>query len=205
MNDQWNTLPSDQVIAETRQNLEDHGFVVEVVETSQQALELLKIRVPNGAQVMTGSSTTLSEIGFMDYLQSPENNWINLQQAVWSENDDKNRAQKRREATAAQYFLASANAISQTGALIFCDASGSRTSALPYAAEHVILVVGANKITDSLESGMQRVREFVFPLEDKRAQAAYGMGSSLAKWVILERETTPNRTTVVLVKEKLGY
>jgi hypothetical protein len=42
-------------------------------------------------------------------------------------------------------------------------------------------------------------------LEDARARVAYGMGSFLGKLLVFEREFMPNRITVVLVTENLGF
>jgi hypothetical protein len=52
---------------------------------------------------------------------------------------------------------------------------------------------------------MKRIKEYVYPLEDERAKRVYGMSSTMGKWVILEREIIPNRTTLILVKERLGF
>jgi hypothetical protein len=50
-----------------------------------------------------------------------------------------------------------------------------------------------------------RVNEYAFPLEDARAQAAYGIHSAVNKVLIINREITPGRITVVLVDEVLGF
>lgn len=201
----YNTLPTQDKAAQVAQALRERGFRVEHVDSGKQALESLKSLLPEKAEVMVGSSTTLNQIGFSDYLQSGQHSWRNLNAEIWAENDDQKRAELRRYATTAEYVVASVNAITEEGQLIAVDATGSRVGTYPFGAQHLILVVGTQKITKDLQDGMQRVREYVFPKEDVRAQAAYGVGSTMAKWVILERETTPDRTTVILVDEKLGY
>jgi hypothetical protein len=35
--------------------------------------------------------------------------------------------------------------------------------------------------------------------------AAYGVNSSLNKWIILEKEVFPSRVKVILVEEALGF
>ena len=89
--------------------------------------------------------------------------------------------------------------------MVAVDRSGSRVSAYPFAAKKVILIIGAQKITANLEQAMRRIREYVFPLEDNRAKKAYGMGSALGKWVIIENEFEKDRISIVLVKEILGF
>ena len=82
-----------------------------------------------------------------------------------------------------------------------------RQPAGPYAAGagRVILVVGTQKIVADLEEGLRRIDEYAFPLEDARAQAAYGIHSGVNKILIINREIVPGRITVVLVDEALGF
>jgi hypothetical protein len=112
---------------------------------------------------------------------------------------------RRKAITDTDYFLASINAISKNGELVACDFTGSRVSAFPFAAKRLLLVAGTQKITSSLEEAMHRVREYVFPKENERLKAAYGQESGLGKWAIIEKEIFPERTTLILVKEKLGF
>jgi hypothetical protein len=55
-----------------------------------------------------------------------------------------------------------------------------------------------------LEEGLRRINEYAFPLEDARAQPAYGIHSAVNKVLIINREIVPERITVVLVDEVLG-
>ena len=201
----YEQMPDEQTLLSTKANLEAHGFGVIITANKEEALAKLKELIPQGAEVMTGSSTTLIELGFIKHLESPDHSWKSLHKEIGSASDDSKRSDLRRRHSAAEYFLGSVNAISQTGELVACDASGSRVSAYPFAAKHLILVSGTQKIVPNLELAMKRVREYVFPLEDARALKAYGMHSTLGKWVILEREFVPKRITLVLVKEKLGF
>jgi hypothetical protein len=69
----------------------------------------------------------------------------------------------------------------------------------------VILVVGTQKIVSDLDEGLRRIDEYAFPLEEARAQAAYGRHSGVNKVLIINRELTPGRITVVFVDEVLGF
>ncbi len=202
---QWDTLPGKEVIERTVSNLQGHGFSVETVSSSKEAFKKIQELIPKGKEVMTGSSTTLNEIGFSEYLQSGTHPWIDLHSKISSENDEAKRSELRRKATAAQYFVASANALTEDGCIVAADMSGSRVGAFPFSAEHLILVVSTQKITKDVPAAFERVREYVLPLESKRALEAYGMSSQTAKWVVLEREIVPGRVTVILVSEKLGF
>lgn len=47
------------------------GFVVSVVDNAEQALSAASSLITEGASVSVGGSTTLTEIGLMDFLKSP--------------------------------------------------------------------------------------------------------------------------------------
>ncbi len=202
----WNTIPSNDVIKKTIENLKKRGFSVSLVENKAQALEKAKELIPNSnVEVMTGSSTTLYQIGFMDYYLSDKSKWNCLGPVVFSEKDPVKQSILRRKSETADYFIASVNAITEDGLLVAVDKSGSRVSALPFAAKNVILVIGAQKITADLTQAMRRIREHVFPLENERAKKAYGVGTGFGKWVIIENEFQKDRISIVLVKEVLGF
>jgi len=198
-------LPDEETIEETVANLEANGFEVVVVDAAEEALETLKDRIPAGASVMNGHSTTLEEIGFVEYLTEGDNDWEALPNEVWSIDDDAERQAARREAQTADYFLGSVNAIAQTGELVAADRSGSRIGAYPFAAANVAIVSGVNKIVDDLDAALDRLESVAYPLENERAKDAYGVESAIAKQLIFRRELEDGRTTVVLIRDSLGY
>lgn len=202
---EWVKLASEKDLNKTADSIRARGINVIIVKNKEEALEKLKAIIPKGAEVYSGSSTTLNEIGFTEYLKSGNHSWKNLHEEVFKEKDNSKQFELRRKYITSQYFLGSVNAISKNGELVACDNSGSRVGAYHFAAKNVILVAGAQKITDSLESAMKRIREYVLPLEDARARKAYGMGSNTSKWIIIEKEIISNRITLILVKEKLGF
>ncbi len=197
--------PTDEQIAATVDALSERGFAPVVVDTAEDALQYLVDTIPEDASVMNGHSTTLEEIGFMSYLESEDHGWEVLANEIWSIDDDEKRADARRNAQTAEYFLGSVNAIAQTGELVAADASGSRIGAYPFAAKNLLLVSGVNKIVDDLDVALDRVESVAYPLENERAQEAYGTESVIAKQLIYRFEATEDRTTIVLVRESLGY
>ncbi|HVP94004.1 MAG TPA: lactate utilization protein [Methanoregulaceae archaeon] len=203
--EKWNLVPGDSTIAKTAMNIEKRGMKALQADNAINALELMKTIIPRGAEVMAGSSTTLNEIGFTDLLKGGESGWKSINALVTSENDERKRAELRRKSVCADYFVSSANAVAETGELVAWDASGSRTGAWPFAAGHLVIVAGVNKIVPTLDDALQRVREYCFPLENARAMHAYGTGSMMSKGVILAYETSLGRTTVILVHESLGF
>jgi len=89
--------------------------------------------------------------------------------------------------------------------LVAASMGGSQLGPYVSGAGRVILVVGTQKIVSDLDEAMSRVYDYSFPLEDARAQAEYGIHSAVNKVLIINREITPGRVTVVLVDEVLGF
>jgi len=197
--------PDDETLETAVENLEANGFEVVVVDTADEALDAVTDQIPAGASVMNGHSTTLEEIGFDDYLSGDDHDWESLPDQVWSIDDDAEREAARRDAQTADYFLGSVNAIAATGELVAADMSGSRIGAYPFAAGNVVIVSGTNKIVDSLDDAFDRLERVAYPLENERAQEAYGVGSAIAKQLVFRKEMSEGRTTLVLVREQLGY
>ena len=170
-----------------------------------EGLDALMGLIPRDAEVMNGSSTTLIEMGYESLLRSGKTGWRDLHDRITAENDDRKRADLRRKSVTVEYFVSGANAIARTGEIVACDRSGSRVGAWPFAAEHLVIVSGVNKIVPSLDDALRRVREYAFPLENARAQKVYGTPSRIGKCVILANEDVEGRVILVLVGESLGY
>ncbi|MEI7434752.1 MAG: lactate utilization protein [Methanomicrobiales archaeon] len=201
----WNKIPSPTVLRNTITEIEKRGIKVIVAENGETVLSFLKDLIPPGAEVMNGSSTTLIEIGYEEFIAGDTTGWNLLHKRITAENDSAKRAELRRKSVTAEYFISGVNAISETGEIIGCDATGSRVGAWPFAAGHLILVSGTNKIVPTLDDALNRVRNYAFRLENARALKAYGIPSVIGKCVILANERIPGRTTLILVNEALGY
>ncbi|MGZ4879614.1 MAG: lactate utilization protein [Halobacteriota archaeon] len=201
----WNKQPLTNETAQTVENIQRRGITVIRAQNGDIALETLKTLIPPGAEVMSGSSTTLIEIGFDEYVNSGTSRWRDLHRVIFAENDEKKRYELRRKSVTADYFVSGVNAIAQSGQIIACDKSGSRVGAWPFAAGHLILVSGTNKIVPTLGDALRRVREYAYPLENIRAKKTYRMSSKIGKCVILANEEIEGRIALVLVDELLGY
>jgi hypothetical protein len=76
-----------------------------------------------------------------------------------------------------------------------------------YGAGKVIWVVGAQKIVKDIEEGKKRIFQHTLPLESERANKAYHMasGSQVDKLLTYYREVNPQRVTLILVNQPLGF
>ncbi|MBI5798423.1 MAG: lactate utilization protein [Candidatus Yonathbacteria bacterium] len=202
----YTKIASDEIIEKTVETLRARNIYAVVVNTKEEALEEIKKLIPKGGSVMNGSSTTLNEIGFTDYLKAGEHGWNNVHENILNEKDTSKQARLRKESALADYFLGSVHAITEEGQLMIASASGSQIPSYAFTSDNVIWVASANKIVADRERGFKRIEDYVFPLENKRMQSVGYPGSTIGRVLVIEREIMPNRhLTMILVKEKLGF
>lgn len=202
---EWSRLPDHGAVAEAIAGLQARNFNPVLVEDCEAALEKLKQLIPSGAGVVTGASTTLEEIGFIEFLKTETHPWNNWKDRILCERDPTKRLELRRTATTSDYFLGSVQAITRDGVVLACDATGSRQGAYIYGARHVIWVVGLNHLVSDLDSGFRRLREHCLPLQGAAMRRSGAPGSYIGKIVVYERERQQRRITTLLVRAVLGY
>ena len=203
----YNTIPNGEVITNTAKAIGERGIEVIVLGTRAEALAKIKELIPAGAEVMNGSSRTLEEIGFVDYLKSGGHGWNNLHAAILAEKDPAKQAALRKQSVLSDYYLGSAHALAETGEVVIASNSGSQLPHLVFTSPNIILIVGAQKITPSLDTALARLKEYVLPLEDSRMKEVGMGGSFISKLLIVNREQAfmGRKFRVIIVKENLGF
>lgn len=203
----YDIIPTVDVIDKTAEAIRARNVEVIVVEDRTEALSKIKELIPVGASINNGSSTTLHEIGYVDYLKEGTHPWNNLHAAVVAEKDPVKQAVLRNASLFADYYLGSVHAIADTGEMIIASASGSQLPPIVFTSKNLIFVVGVQKIAGNYEDALNRLRTYVVPLEDARMKSVGMGGTTLAKIFTFEREPEfMGRTVrVILVKEKLGF
>lgn len=201
------TLASAEVIQATVDALRVRNFEPIIVGTKEEALAKIKELIPAGASVMNGASKTLEEIGFKDYLKSGEHDWNNLHAAIVAEKDPEKQTALRRQSVLSDYYLGSVHALAQTGEMVIASNTGSQLPHIVFTSPNLIFVVGAQKITLTLDAAMKRLKEHVMPLENENMKALYGVGTAQNKTVILHGENPMmgRKIRVIIVNEKLGF
>src|SRR5580700_6085196 len=101
----YDILASDEAITKTVEALKVRNFEPILVATKDEVLAKVKELIPQGASVMNGSSTTLQEIGFVEYLKSGSHGWNNLHAHVLAEKDPEKQKMLRRQALLSDYYL----------------------------------------------------------------------------------------------------
>ena len=203
----YETLASEETIKRTIDALQKRGITGISVKTGKEALEKIKALIPSNASVMNGSSRTLDQIGFIEYLKSDKHGWRNLHAEILAEKDPQKQAVLRKQSVFSDYYLGSVHAAAETGELVIASNSGSQLPHLVFTSQNIILVVSTQKITPDLDSALKRVREYVLPLEDQRMKSVGMGGSFISKLLIIEKEQPfmGRKFHVIFVNEKLGF
>jgi len=186
-------------------------------ENKSKAIDKILEIIPKSASVGLSGSQTLTQLDIMNRLEARGNNTFNQYRQGISQGES---LELRKQGTQADFYLASANAVSQTGELVFFSGYGNRTSGIAYA-KSVLVVCGINKITPSLDEALKRARDYATPLNCKRLNwntpcLKDGICHKeiclfpeykrmCCQVLIIEAEVIPDRFKIILVGENLGY
>lgn len=195
-------LASDKQIERAAKALEANGIQVIIAANGEEAKRKLFELIPAGAEVFTGSSMTLEALGVPAEVDQRYN-------SVRAKLAKMDRATQGREmikmGATPEWMVGSVHAVTEDGTVVIASNTGSQLAGYAAAAAHVVWVVGAQKIVPNLDEAFKRIREYSLPREDERALQAYGMNSNISKMLIVHREVMPGRTTMIIVKEELGF
>jgi acyl-CoA hydrolase len=199
----FSALPDEQTLAETVTALEEHGFSVEVVDSLDAARQAVLARIPAGLSVMTNTSVTLDETGIAGAIN--EGGQYESARKKMFALDFATQAQEMKVIGGQpDYALGSVHAVTRDGTLVIASASGSQLASYAWGAANVIFVVGAQKLVPTLADAHDRIYQHSLPLEDVRAQAAYGQHSSVGKVLEIHQEL-PGRIHIVLIRQPVGF
>lgn len=197
------TPATDAVVETTAAALRARGFEVLVAEDRTQARDLVLGLIPAGSEVNQASSKTVDELGIGEALVERDE-YVALKPRIWSMDRATQGKEIRQLGASPDVMVGSAHAITADGQIVTASASGSQVTAYAGGAGQVVYVVGSQKLVPDLDTAFERIEDYVFPLEDARAQAAYGMHSAINQMLIM-RGDRPGRTSVVLVKDVIGF
>lgn len=203
----YTTLALDVQVEKAVSALKENNMESIVVASGKDAFEKIKELVPKGVSVMNGSSTTLIQIGYVDYLKEGAHGWNNLHDAILAEKDPAKQAELRKHSVVSDYYLGSVHAVTEDGRLVFASNTGSQLPHVAFTSPNLVLVVSTKKIVPNLEEAMSRIQNDIIPLEDERMKKMYGVGTQWSKTFILNKEnpTMGRKILVIFVKEDLGF
>jgi L-lactate utilization protein LutC len=184
--------------------LSARAFRVEVLEDAQAARHRVAELLPAGAAVFTAASETLRLSGIEEDINA-SGRYVAIKPHVRSL-DRATRADEIRKLTSApDVVVGSVAAVTEDGTLVAVSASGSQLPAYAGGAARAIWVVGAQKIVPDLNTALERIETHALPLEDERARLVYGRPSAINKLLIMNAEPFPGRTTVLLLRQAIGF
>ncbi|MEI9477341.1 MAG: lactate utilization protein [Deltaproteobacteria bacterium] len=178
----------------------------------EEALNEILARIPPNATVSHGGSYTLQELGITEILRKGEYRYLRQQ----IDPNEEEEHDIRIKSFSSDVYLTSVNAITRAGELIAIDGFGNRVACLLFGPQKVLVVAGRNKIVDTLEDGIKRIKEYAAPIHAKRRGwdlPCTKTGTCVDcrdprricnKLAILQYERNRGRTTVILVGEDLG-
>jgi hypothetical protein len=200
----FGSLADDASVKRATAALEANGIKVVRAASAVEAKDIVLALIPDGAQVHHGASQSLEVSGIVNAVET-SGRYQHLRPKLWSMDRKTQGDEIRRLGAAPDVMLGSVHAVTETGSLIVASMGGSQLGPYVSGAGRVILVVGTQKIVSDLEEGLRRVNDYAYPLEDARAQLAYGIRSAVNKVLIINREVVAGRITVVFVDEVLGF
>ena len=201
-----NKLLSEQII----KGLEKRNMKGYYAEDKEEALKIALGLINEGATVTMGGGMSVHEIGLVEALKKGNDNFI-----------DRDEMEDREAAAlagfTADYFLTSANAMTQDGVLVNIDGYGNRVAATVFGPGKVIYIVGMNKVCADPEAALKRARNTAAPTNVQRFDKTPPCSKTgtcmnctspdcICSQILFTRYSMiPNRIHVVLVNDNLGF
>ena len=201
---------NELLAAKVIKGLQSRNMTGYYAKDREEAKRISLSLIPEGSSVTMGGALSAHEIGLVEAVQSGNYNFI-----------DRNKFADRRAAMLAAYdadwFLSSANAMTDDGVLVNIDGNANRVSCIANGPKHVLFIVGMNKITSDIDSAMKRARSVAAPTNAQR----FGLNTPCSKlgtcmnckspdticcqFLITRFSRHEGRIHVILVNDTLGF
>jgi len=194
-------------------NFKSRNIDVAFFETLEDVKYRIIEMVPADCSVGIGNSKTLKELDISGILRT---RGTNVFDKTLAENQEETIRMKKKSLLA-DWYITGTNAISREGHIVNIDHSGNRVAAMIYGPDNVIVVVGKNKICDTLDEAVQRARNVSAPMNARRA----GYNPPCLKagkcvdcktdervcfnLVIIEGQFAKDRMKLFIINEELGF
>ena len=203
-----NELLAQKMIKELESRNMEAYYAASKEEALAKALEL----IPENASVTWGGSMSIQEIGLTKALH--EGNYEVLDRDCYDTREEKNEV--ARKAFFCDYYLASANAISEDGIMVNIDGNANRVAAIAFGPKNVLMIIGMNKVVRTEEDAMSRAKNIAAPINAQRfGKTPCTVTGSCAncksptciccQTLITRFSLAPNRIKVILVNDDLGF
>ncbi|MEK7168567.1 MAG: LUD domain-containing protein [Patescibacteria group bacterium] len=201
----WIDPVAKKTILETIEALKKNNFNAIFVETAEEAKAKFFEILPYGAPVLNNASVTLDTSGISKEINE-SGKYDSIKNKLSSMNRETSNREMQQIGSAPEWAVGSVHAITKDGHVLIASRSGSQIPGYAFGSDHIIWVVGAQKLVDNIDEGIKRIYEHSLPLESKRVQKAYGMEhSDVSKILIFNQELSLDRTTIIIVNQAIGY
>jgi L-lactate utilization protein LutB len=125
--------------------------------------------------------------------------------------------ERRRQALLVDLFLTGTNAVTETGELVNLDMIGNRVGAITFGPRTVVLVIGRNKLVQTVQHAMDRIKSYSAPMNAIRhtgwkmpcVKTSFCMDCNSPDricntWTITQKSHPKGRIKIILVNEDLG-
>lgn len=181
--------------------------------TAHEAVEKVLEMIPAGSSVTWGGSMSIRDIDIPAALAN----------AGKYEVYDRDKAPDRAAATeiylkafSCDYYLSSANAITEDGVIVNIDGTGNRVAAITFGPRNVIFVIGMNKLTQNVDAALARARSLAAPVNTARFDIQTPCkldgvchnclsDDCICNYIHYLRHSPKGKHKVILVGECLGY
>jgi len=201
----WNIPANRERIEKTIKRLEENGIKTYFIENREEAKEKVFEIIPKNSEVMTMTSVTLDTLEILNEINE-SGKYVSVRKKLNSMSRESQVREMQQIGVAPEWAIGSVQAVTEDGKIMIASNTGSQLSAYVYGAEHVIFIVGSQKIVKNIDEGMKRIYEHSLLLESERARKAYGVeGSSVNKILLINKEFKKDRIHLIFVNEVLGY
>lgn len=209
----WEMMMDIEKINILKKNFKSRNIEVEYFITLEDAKSYILNSIPVECSIGIGHSITLQKMNITRSLLERGNVVYDKELAT---NRDECKVLKKKALTT-DWYVAGSNAISLDGRIVNVDHSGNRVAAITFGPDRVIIVVGRNKIVDTVDEAIKRVKNVSCPLNARRAGfnppcvalnkcidclSNERVCNSLS---IIEGQSDGNRIKLLIVNEECGY
>jgi hypothetical protein len=197
-------LASDEQIERTARALEANGIHSLIARNAEEAKRLFFELLPDGSEVFLGASVTLEKLGIKDEIDK-SGRFDALRPRIFAMNRETQGKEIRKLGASPDFAAGSVQAVSEDGHVLIASNTGSQIGPYASGAGKVIWVVGAQKIVKDVAEGLRRIDEYCVPREEVHMQELYKAHTFPSKVLIVNKELRPGRSTMIIVKEELGF
>ncbi len=201
---EFSRLASEEQIHAVAGALDRGGITARVAKSGEEARQVVRAVLPAGAEVYNNTSRTLEVTGIAEDIER-SGLYQPLRPRLYQMDREMQGREMRQLSASPDWVVGSVHAVTEEGSLLIASASGSQLGPIVSGAGHVIFVIGGQKVVPDLSTGIRRIYEYCFPLEDARARQAYGVPSGVSNLLVINKVIAPGRITAILVNQPLGF